>query len=103
MASFSFTESAEEDLADIVRFTVKTWNVAQATRYIDGLERQAELIATNPSIGKLCADLAPDLRAFAYERHILYYLTGQDGIIVVRVLHQNMDAALHFYAEGDDN
>jgi toxin ParE1/3/4 len=99
MAGYRFAQSAEEDLADIVQFTLRTWGADQASSYVDGLEQLAASVAENPRIGKPCEDLAPGLRAFPYESHALYYLTGDDVITIIRVLHQSMNAASRFGEE----
>ena len=96
MPSYSFAESAEDDLTNIVQFTLENWGPDQALAYIDGLEKLAASIADNPGMGNPCDKLEPGLRAFPYESHTLYYLTHDQAITVIRVLHQSMNAALHF-------
>ena len=98
MPGHRFAQSAEADLADIVQFTLHTWGAAKASVYIDGLDQLATSIADNPRIGKPCENLAPGLRAFPYESHTLYYLTDEETITIIRVLHQRMNAVLQFGA-----
>ncbi len=51
MARFSFTDNAEKDIVKIVDYTNETWGVRQATKYIDDLYGQAQLISGNPDMG----------------------------------------------------
>lgn len=102
MPGYRFAHSAEKDLADIVQYTIQAWGVAQANAYIDGLEQLAASVLHNPRIGKPCERLAQGLRAFPYESHTLYYLTDATGIIIVRVLHKGMNAALQFNKEENE-
>lgn len=100
MQGYRFAESAEEDLAEIVRHTLQSWGAKQATRYIDGLEVLAEKLATTPKIGKACETFSPGLRAFPCESHVLYYLSDERGVVILRVLHKSMNPALHLGDAG---
>ncbi len=99
MTGYRFARSAEEDLADIVDYTIRAWGSKQAIAYIDGLEHVATSLASNPRIGKTCNELGAGLRAFPYQSHTLYYLTDADFITIIRVLHQSMNPELRFNEE----
>ncbi len=101
MPRYEFAESAEEDLREIVTFTLESWGARQATLYIDGLEDLALRIAERPKIGKACEKLSPGLRAMPYESHVLYYLSRKSKITIIRVLHKSMNPRLHFGPEED--
>lgn len=73
MPTVRFSARALQDLADIIDHTIANWGTDQASRYIDGLDELAALLALSPGMG-----LARDnLHA---------------GITVVRILHGRMDA-----------
>lgn len=95
MPRIRFSNRAQADLAAINRHTIETWGRKQATAYIDGLELTVKKLAATPKIGKSRDDLARRLRAFPYQSHIIYFLTDEKGIVIVRVLHARMRAALH--------
>jgi toxin ParE1/3/4 len=90
MATLLFSRSAKADLFSIGAYTLQTWGVAQAERYLNSLERCAHLLADNPSLGRLCEWIRPGLRRFEKGRHILFYRRQGDGILVARILHQSM-------------
>ena len=92
---YQFTDKAERDLEGIIDYTVHEWGVSQANTYLDGLESHAQLLAENPDLGKTRETLSEGLLSFPYESHILYYKKHTRGIVIVRVLHQQMDPVKH--------
>jgi plasmid stabilization system protein ParE len=42
------SRSAKADLVRIGAYTIATWGVAQAERYLDGLQQCAQMLAENP-------------------------------------------------------
>ncbi len=96
MPSYRFSRAAEQDLKNIVVYTLTQWGGDQASRYVEGLENLAEQLAANPKLGKSRADLFNDLRAFGYQKHTLYYWEEQGGIVIARVLHQQMSEQKQF-------
>ena len=63
MPSYRFARAAQQDLRDIIAYTVKQWDKMQATKYVDGLENLAGQLAERPKLGKPRPDLFDD---FAY-------------------------------------
>lgn len=96
MPSFNFAEKAEADLVNIINYTILKWGVDQANSYIDGLEKQAQLLANRPAIARSVDHLHEGLKAFPYQSHVLYFVETPNGITIARVLHQSMNPALHF-------
>jgi toxin ParE1/3/4 len=90
MATVQFSRNAKADLLSIGTYTLQTWGVAQAERYIAGLERCAKLLAGNPSLGRPCDWIRPGLYRFEKGRHVLFYRRYEDGILISRILHQHM-------------
>ncbi len=92
---YQFTNKAERDLGGIIDYTVQEWGVSQANTYLDGLESRAQLLAENPGLGMAREILSEGLLSFPYESHILYYKKHARGIVIVRILHQQMDPVKH--------
>lgn len=92
---YQFTDKAESDLEGIIDYTVREWGTAQAITYLDGLEARARLLAENPDLGTARETISKGLLSFPYESHILYYKKRGCGIVIVRVLHQQMDPLKH--------
>src|SRR5690606_40736991 len=92
MPTVRFSARALQDLADIIEHTIANWGTDQASRYIDGLDELAALLALSPGMGLARDNLHAGLFAFPYEKHLLYYCKDNPGITVVRILHGRMDA-----------
>jgi toxin ParE1/3/4 len=95
--AYRLARLAETDLKSIVRYTMKTWGRAQTIRYRQGLQDCFQLLADNPSISRNCDSIHPGLRRFKHGKHVVFYLSGPDELLIVRVLHQQMiPAKPHF-------
>ncbi len=84
---------AEADWREIGRFTQARWGVGQRRKYLEAMEAKLRLLASSPQIGTPRDDLLPGYRSMRIGRHVVYYLGGANGIDVVRILHERMDAA----------
>ena len=95
MASFRLSTRADADILEIVAYTVKCFGIEQGRRYHDGLKRAFQALAEHPTRGRDAAELAPNLRRWKYESHMVFFVREPQGILIVRVLHQAMDTARH--------
>ncbi|GEN29306.1 toxin ParE1 [Halovibrio variabilis] len=92
MVKLSNTPKAESDLIDIWVYTCEEGGVEQADRYLDQLEAGMKQLANHPSLGTNYAHVLPGYRRLQVERHAVFYQVLEAEILVVRVLHQDMDA-----------
>lgn len=83
--------AAGNDLEDIWAFTVETWSVAQAKRYLDGLDRVIRLLAEHPQIARERPEIGPGARVHPYRRHLILYSATDDRLFVSRIIHANAD------------
>ena len=90
MAAFRFSRLAESDLLSIGAYTLRTWGEDQTIRYIDDLEACCQMLADNPTLGRVCDDVRPGLRRMERGRHVVFYREEAGGILVSRILHQRM-------------
>jgi toxin ParE1/3/4 len=81
---------AEIDIDGIVVYTINEWGWRQANRYLAKLEEAFDLLARNPSLGRACDSVRAGLRRFEIGRHVVFYLSQQDGVLIARVLHDRM-------------
>lgn len=95
MRSYRLSVRADGDIAEIADYTIKKFGIDQARLYRDGLERSFQLLADDPTRGKSAADFGPNLRRMNYESHVIFFVPERAGILVVRVLHQQMDFQRH--------
>ena len=47
-------------------------------------------------LGRGASQIASNLRRYDYRSHIVFYVPQEENILVVRILHENMDAPRHF-------
>lgn len=92
---YQFTDKAERDLENIIDHTAQEWGASQTNTYLDGLESLAQLLAENPGLGMAREILSDGLLSFPYESHILYYKKHVRGIVILRILHKQMDPVKH--------
>ena len=95
MAKFRLSRRAEADLLSIGEFTIREWGVPQAARYIDELEQCCQMLAAHPKMGRPCDDIRTGLRRHEHGKHVLFYRTEPNGILISRILHQRMLAERH--------
>ena len=95
MGTYRLLRRAEADLADIVEYTVRTWGVEQAARYIDDLESCCEMLANRPRLGRLRDEFRPGLRRMERGRRVVFYRQDSRGITISRFLHQRMLPTRH--------
>ena len=86
----SISVEAENDIERIAAFTTATWGWRQTDKYLVRLEDGFALMASNPSIGRPCDAIRQGLRRFEIGRHVVFYLSEPKGVLVVRVLHEEM-------------
>lgn len=94
MGKFHLTNRAVTDLSEIADFTIQSFGIEQARFYRDGLNNCFEILAENPQLGRSAAELAPNLKRFEYQSHVVFYVLNAD-ILIVRILHQRMDFKRH--------
>lgn len=95
MGKFLLSNRAATDLSDIADFTIQTFGIEQARFYRDELNNCFEILAENPQLGRSAAELAPDLKRFEYQSHVVFYKPKDTDILIVRILHQRMDFKRH--------
>ena len=102
MAAFRFTRRAEADLLSIGAYTLRTWGEDQTIRYLDDLEAWCQMLADNPTLGRVCDEVRPGLRRMERGRHVVFYREDAGAILVSRILHQRMLPERHAIDDKDD-
>ncbi|MDD2809237.1 type II toxin-antitoxin system RelE/ParE family toxin [Rhodoferax sp.] len=91
MATVLFAQSAQTDLLEAWLFIAEE-NLHAADRMLDTIEQEANVVATQPLMGRTRRDLTDDLRSWPTSTpYILYYKPQADGITIIRVLHHARD------------
>ena len=86
---------AEQDLVEIWLYTFNEWGEKQADKYLDELDAAIRLLAGQPLSCRERTELNPPVRIHHHAHHLITYLSLEDGISVIRVLHENMDMDDH--------
>lgn len=86
---------AQADLTEIWDYTARRWGLAQAETYLRQLRQDIETVAAQPSIGRPCPELRAGYVRYPSGSHVLFYRRIDDGIDVVRILHERMDFGRH--------
>ena len=92
---YQLTEEAARDVEKILAYSVDSFGVMQTEHYFEALKACMELLADNPDMGHSAEDILPEYLRFPYESHVIFYKKLSLSILVVRILHENMEPKLH--------
>lgn len=92
MLTLNITPKAESDLIGIWVYTCKEWGVDQADDYLNQLEAGMNQLINHPSLGVSYTHVLPGYRRLLVEHHAVFYQVREPEILVIRVLHEDMDA-----------
>jgi toxin ParE1/3/4 len=93
---YKLSKRAEQDLTVIWNFSVDRWGETQADDYLKTLHAAIQLLVENPQMGKSRDAIRTGYRSFHQGRHLIFYRPYDDGIRVIRILHQSMEVESHF-------
>ena len=96
MAAYRLTPKAVDDLDGIYEFTIMNFGLERARRYLNDLHQRFKDLAEHPALGRAVGQLAPGLRRYPYRSHVVFYMPENGDVLIVRVLHEAMDAPRHF-------
>ena len=89
---------AETDILEIWDYIADD-SLTAADRWVDHLDEQFRVLATQPMMGRARDELAPGVRSFPFGRYVVFYVPLDEGIDVVRVLHGARDIDAVFNQE----
>ena len=96
MSVFRVSVAAQTDIRKIGRYTQNTWGAAQRRLYLTGLNDKFDRIAEKPELEPERRDFEPPVHIQHYQKHLIVYVVDDASVLIVRVLHQNMDVSAHF-------
>lgn len=82
---------AQADLDEIWDYTEDRWGLDQAETYTRQLWKDITIVANRPSLGRECTEVRRGYRMYPSGSHVLFYRHTEDGIDVVRILHERID------------
>ena len=92
MRQLHVTPKAESDLIGIWVYTSEEWGVDQADQYLDQLDEGVKRLMQHPSLGVDYTHVSPGYRRLQVEHHAVFYKVLVTKVLLVRVLHESMDA-----------
>ena len=84
-------EEAYFDLENIWAYTLETWSLRQADKYYNDLIEAIEFLCESPKTGKSVEHLRKGYRSFKVNSHLIFYITTEFELDVIRILHSQMD------------
>jgi len=87
--------AARSDLKAIARYTERKWTAAQAKTFLALISAHLAQLRRRPRMGAPRDAIAPGFRSLPAGRPLIFYRIARGAVIIVRVLHQSMDAPLH--------
>ncbi|HGM5491715.1 TPA: type II toxin-antitoxin system RelE/ParE family toxin [Serratia fonticola] len=91
---YKLTEQAADDFARIYDYTLLKFGEAQADHYTDAFEAFFETLAGMPDMGRDYPAVRGVMR-IEFQRHAIFYADRCTDILIVRILHQQMDHERH--------
>jgi toxin ParE1/3/4 len=95
MADYKLSRKAKVDVDEIYEYTIVNFGIEQARRYLLGLGDCFKALAENSLRGRVADELAPELRRYEYQSHVVFYREMEQYTLIVRVLHKSRDFARH--------
>ena len=97
MPSYVLTKAADDDVEQIVRYTINQWGEAQAQKYVERLQECFEKIAEESVISRTISKRYPQVRVTRCEHHYIFFLPPppppheNQPFSILAVLHERMD------------
>ncbi len=95
VGGFRLTPAAQRDLSSIWDYTVESWGAGQAETYVLEIRGAIERIAELPDRGRTVDDIRGGYRRYAIGSHLIFFVESDEGVDVIRILHQRMDPTRH--------
>lgn len=97
MKKYHLTNKAVEDLEKIWSYTSENWSESQADVYYRDLIAAIQEIAKRPMyLDRKYDEILFGLYCHKCRKHLIFYHLVDDGIEVIRILHERMDISSKF-------
>ncbi|MGH6871341.1 MAG: type II toxin-antitoxin system RelE/ParE family toxin [Rhizomicrobium sp.] len=82
-------------LRGIARHSEQAWGASQRVEYVAAIVECFKILIRHPKIGIVRPDLKAGYRSLPVGRHIIFYQLAGGRVVILRILHQRMDAIQH--------
>lgn len=88
------TPEAEDDLRDLLQYTLETWGKQQRDTYRKLFSEAFRKLARYPGMGRGRNEISQSLRSYPVGSHVIFYSVTEaaDGIVVHRIFHGSRSA-----------
>ncbi|MEY4922221.1 MAG: hypothetical protein RLY17_938 [Pseudomonadota bacterium] len=93
---YKLSERATDDFAGIYDYTLLKFGETQADHYTDALEAFFGTLVAMPEIGRDYF-VVPGVMRVEFQRHTIFYTARETDILIVRILHQQMNYSRHLW------
>jgi toxin ParE1/3/4 len=76
---------------DSISAYVATDNGKAAEQLLDRFGKVFEMLVQNPQAGRRRPDLGQNVRSFAVDNYVIFYIPQSAGIDIIRVMHGRRD------------
>jgi toxin ParE1/3/4 len=83
---------ARADLRGIWHYTATEHGPEAADAYLRDLDKAMQLVREFRDMGSDCSEVRRGYRRIRSGSHLIYYIADQAELVVIRVLHERMDA-----------
>ncbi|EFN4431380.1 TPA: type II toxin-antitoxin system RelE/ParE family toxin [Escherichia coli] len=94
MKEIELTPKAEEDLEAIWDYSFRQFGIVQADAYIGRIAAVFDVLAMH-DIGTHRPELGDNISSLPVEQHMIYFVSSQSVVTVIRILSQSQDMARH--------
>ncbi len=86
---------ARRDVREIWRYSYRQWGEPKADVYIRDINQFLFRLSDRPDRGKACDHIRVGYYRVNFESHAIFYRIQEEGVLIVRILHQSMDFQRH--------
>lgn len=90
MSNYSLTDQAIEDINEICDY-LSGFNLESANQFLNTIEQKCQVLVQFPNMGRIYAELLPELRGISVNPYIIFYRLIEDEVEIIRVVNGYRD------------
>lgn len=95
MPNYDLSKKAAKDVSTILDYSYKEFGEKTALEYYLSLKDTFALLSKQPQIGRDINHIRAGYFRHEHAKHVIFYTLKENGILIIRVLHQKMDFERH--------
>ena len=93
---YRILEKASKDIDSILDYSMVNFGIEVMLEYHKSLETCFATLDENPDLGMEVDHIRSGYFCFHHRSHTIFYQKNEEGILIVRLLHQSMYASKYF-------